>query len=801
MGTIATDVKLQAAENPFDTVDTVQEEKIDKMLEMENHISKKTITNVPSIMQLCKLWLWTEPKNKAPVSREGYNVNGYDAKNCTTFDDMINDNPNNFYYNFSLQNNFLVIDLDGCVKSDGTLHDFASDVINEIKDLNPYIEYSMSRKGIHVIFESTKSFNNIQGLNVKMKKVHAKYSHLDSKSGIEFFNNNHCITLTGDIYESYNPNTLGKTNNQVKVLYNRIKELQKVNHEISKQNMRKKEQNGTTDISDVFEIIKQTVSIEQLLEEYKVEIRGSTITCPLPGHNDKTPSFHVYHADNQWHCFGCKCGKSVIDFVMFMDKISGIEACKKLDKMFNLNLDFKTHASNIDENWIIIGDDNKIYIDITILRDHLSYDHNIIYTEQSILIYENGVYKNIEPFEVKLLIESHMPTTYNNKYKKSTYVDEAYLQLKRHFKNYTDFNVDQYSVNFKNCNVKFDDHGKMKINEHSSDNLFTFQAAGEYNKEADCKYWNKFMDETLPKDQQKLVQEMMGYALIKNNRAKKFFGFYGAGDTGKSVILTTLVKMIGIDYTSAVPLQRFTDKNSRFDTSALMGKRANICGDIPSTPLEDTSCIKQLVGDDIMSFEYKHKNAIHDFNYARLYFSMNKMPASYDKSQEFFNRFIIVPFLNVCDHIDTELPNKFDIEAVLNWSMKGLQRLIKNNLEFSTTAINDSLIKHYIQMDSPVVEFISEYCEVTNDKSDVIFQNDLMKYFKYYCKEIINSQFSSNMKTNNLVEDITTRYQQVSFSKNLVNRVTGTKNARGLKGIKVTKDFMKEYEHFINKFH
>lgn len=35
--------------------------------------------------------------------------------------------------------------------------------------------------------------------------------------------------------------------------------------------------------------------------------------CPLPGHDDKTPSFTVYPETNSYYCFGCLRGGDVVD--------------------------------------------------------------------------------------------------------------------------------------------------------------------------------------------------------------------------------------------------------------------------------------------------------------------------------------------------------------------------------------------------------------------------------------------------------------------------------------------------------
>jgi len=39
--------------------------------------------------------------------------------------------------------------------------------------------------------------------------------------------------------------------------------------------------------------------------------------CPLPDHDDNTPSFVVYPQNNSWWCFGCSRGSDVLDLYQF----------------------------------------------------------------------------------------------------------------------------------------------------------------------------------------------------------------------------------------------------------------------------------------------------------------------------------------------------------------------------------------------------------------------------------------------------------------------------------------------------
>ena len=61
--------------------------------------------------------------------------------------------------------------------------------------------------------------------------------------------------------------------------------------------------------------IKRDVSVEQFLVNPKRQGGFLVACCPLPGHDDKTPSFRLNLAEGWWKCFGCgRGGSDVITF-------------------------------------------------------------------------------------------------------------------------------------------------------------------------------------------------------------------------------------------------------------------------------------------------------------------------------------------------------------------------------------------------------------------------------------------------------------------------------------------------------
>jgi hypothetical protein len=61
----------------------------------------------------------------------------------------------------------------------------------------------------------------------------------------------------------------------------------------------------------------------RLLANVDVPDRGGMVRCPLPGHEDRTPSCYVYPEPEQgFYCFGCGRGGSLIDFAAELWNVS-----------------------------------------------------------------------------------------------------------------------------------------------------------------------------------------------------------------------------------------------------------------------------------------------------------------------------------------------------------------------------------------------------------------------------------------------------------------------------------------------
>ena len=93
---------------------------------------------------------------------------------------------------------------------------------------------------------------------------------------------------------------------------------------------------------NAFEAVKEFVPIEdyaRTLAELKPEGLRLIGRCPIPVHNDRTPSFHIWPENGSWWCFGaCARGGDVIDLYRAVEGGEPWEAMMTLATRYDVKL-------------------------------------------------------------------------------------------------------------------------------------------------------------------------------------------------------------------------------------------------------------------------------------------------------------------------------------------------------------------------------------------------------------------------------------------------------------------------------
>lgn len=365
-----------------------------------------------------------------------------------------------------------------------------------------------------------------------------------------------------------------------------------------------------------------------------------------------------------------------------------------------------------------------------VLAKHLSETRDVYYGGESFLIYENGVYNISGEKEAGRIIMDYMLPNYCTMASIRDCRDQWDILVSMDF---DVFNRNPYLVNVRNGLLDIRD---MSFKEHTPSYLSTVQLNVEYNPQAHCPQFEKFLNEVLDCRLIPLVQEILGYLLTTNTSAQKSFVLLGPARTGKSTLLWVVeYLLLGKKNVSNIPWQEIGDK---FKTAELLGKLANVFSDLPSKSIDDTGIFKVVTGEDYLMAEKKNKNPFKFRPFARLVFSCNELPKNYvDRTEGFYRRLIIVPFNRQIDKnkIDKALKYKFqrEKEGILNWALEGLRRLYENNFEFSENELTDDVKKEYKRENNNVISFVEECCEI--DSLFSCSRIEIYESYKEFCGE------------------------------------------------------------------
>lgn len=84
------------------------------------------------------------------------------------------------------------------------------------------------------------------------------------------------------------------------------------------------------------ELIARNDIVDVVGSYVTLQAKGGSYWGCCPFHNEKTPSFHVLPDKQFYHCFGCKKGGGVINFIMDMENLSYPDAVRFLAKRANI---------------------------------------------------------------------------------------------------------------------------------------------------------------------------------------------------------------------------------------------------------------------------------------------------------------------------------------------------------------------------------------------------------------------------------------------------------------------------------
>ena len=255
----------------------------------------------------------------------------------------------------------------------------------------------------------------------------------------------------------------------------------------------------------------------------------------------------------------------------------------------------------------------------------------------------------------------------------------------------------------------------------------------EYNPNAQCPNWLKFLASLWPEDQESIdcLQEMMGYIISGDTRQQKFFNIIGPRRSGKGTINKVLVELLGQHNTVAPQLEELCDT---FGLQPWLGKLLASFTDARAPERNRSAVVSQLlriVGGDTVTVNRKNKEAWNGYLPTRIVVYSNEVLQLTENSNALTGRMVVLKMTkSFYNAEDTELFPRLaaELSGIFNWAMEGLKRRLMRGGHFIQPKSGKNLLELMAELGNPIGSFCEEVLEF--DPLGIVPKDDVFNCYK-----------------------------------------------------------------------
>ncbi len=350
---------------------------------------------------------------------------------------------------------------------------------------------------------------------------------------------------------------------------------------------------------------------------------------------------------------------------------------------------------------------------------------------EEILVFNGKIYDNLEA-ESMIKEETEKLIPQCTKHDRSEVIDKIKSQT---YRNLEDFDSDPNIITVENGILNIEEE---RVTPHTPEHLSKVLLPIEYQKPKypikegtifadielnlrDTLFWKYLkgsftVDGKFRKNDFETILESVASVFIKRQIDHKAFLFLGNGNNGKSVILSYIELMLGKNTKNVTHITLHDIAEDKFMTADLVGVSANIFSDLEENELKHAGKIKDIIAGEGLQVQRKHGHPFILFPFCKLMFSCNRFPKSFDQSQGFFRRWIIVKWERDFENDPENIPdlllklseNKEELGLVFSCLIPLANKLNRNGV-FTHTKTWKEIQKEWNENADPLESFIINF--------------------------------------------------------------------------------------------
>lgn len=316
---------------------------------------------------------------------------------------------------------------------------------------------------------------------------------------------------------------------------------------------------------------------------------------------------------------------------------------------------------------------------------------------------------------------------------------------------------------FLNCINGTIDLTTGQLKPHDRQDYLTNCLAINYDPQAQCPTWRRFLDEIMGGNQTLIdfLQRGIGYSLSGDVREQVMFVLWGKGRNGKSSFVNLVLALLG-SYAMKAPsdLLMVSRNQDRHPTEKADLFRRRFVAAIETEEGRQLSevFVKEATGGDPIRARRMREDFWQFWPTHKLWLATNHKPVIRGTDDAIWRRICLVPFVQKFEGetADKTLPEKLraELPGILRWAVEGCLMWQRDGLGLPDEVKN--AVKEYRDEMDILGSFIEECCEVGNGK--LANASQLYKAYKAWAEAggefyITQTQFGRKMRERGFEKD------------------------------------------------